>query len=51
MATNIDGLKKYCKRSFEVFNIHETGHFPMIEKPDEFNRLLQTAVYKIRDSK
>jgi pimeloyl-ACP methyl ester carboxylesterase len=47
MATNVEGLKKYCKSSFEVLDIHGTGHFPMIEKPDEFNRLLQTVVYKI----
>ncbi len=51
MATNTGGLKKYCKSSFEVFYIHGTGHFPMIEKPDEFNRLLQVAVYKIHDSR
>lgn len=50
MATNIAGLKKYCKSSFEVLDIHGTGHFPMIEKPDEFNRLLQTAVNKIHNS-
>ncbi|MEJ2617660.1 MAG: alpha/beta hydrolase [Ignavibacteriaceae bacterium] len=50
MATNTDGLKKYCKSSYEVLDIHGTGHFPMIEKPDEFNRLLQTAVYKIHNS-
>ena len=47
MATNTDGLKKYCKSSFEVLDIHGTGHFPMVEKPDEFNRLLQTVIYKI----
>ncbi len=51
MATNTEGLKKYCKRSFEIFNIHGTGHFPMIEKPDEFNILLQTAIYKISNKK
>ena len=50
MATNKDGLKKYCKSSFEVLDIHGTGHFPMIEKPDEFNRLLQMVVYKIRST-
>ena len=50
MATNTNGLKKYCKNSFEILDIHGTGHFPMIEKPDEFNLLLQAAVYKIRDS-
>lgn len=47
LATNTEGLRKYCKSSFEVLDIHGAGHFPMIEKPDEFNRLLQIAVYKI----
>ncbi len=47
IPTNTKGLKKYCKSSFEVLEIHGTGHFPMVEKPDEFNRLLQTVVYKI----
>ena len=51
MATNTEGLKKYCKSSFEVFDIHGTGHFPMVEKPDEFNRLLQIVVFQINNSK
>ncbi len=51
IATNTEGLKKYCKSSFEVLDIHGTGHFPMIEKPDEFNSLLQAAVYKIHNGK
>lgn len=46
-ATNTGGLQKYCKSSFQVLDIQGTGHFPMIEKPDQFNRLLQIAVYKI----
>ncbi len=41
--TNIEGLKKHCK-SFELFEIHETGHYPMIEKPAEFNRQLQKVI-------
>ena len=51
IATDTEGLKKYCRSSFEVLDIHGSGHFPMIEKPDEFNRLLQIAVYKIHNSK
>jgi pimeloyl-ACP methyl ester carboxylesterase len=47
IPTNTEGLKKYSKESFELLEIHGTGHFPMIEKPGEFNKLLQMAVYEI----
>ncbi len=39
--TQIDSLKKYCKASAEVVFVHGTGHYPMIEKPAEFNAALQ----------
>lgn len=29
---------------FKVFDIHETGHYPMIEKTDSFNILLEKAL-------
>jgi pimeloyl-ACP methyl ester carboxylesterase len=45
--TNITGLEKYCKSSFEILDIHATGHYPMIEKADEFNELLDLAIKKI----
>mgnify|MGYP002276931067 CR=1 FL=1 len=38
--TNEEGLELYCNKSFEVFEIHATGHYPMIEKPEEFNEIL-----------
>jgi pimeloyl-ACP methyl ester carboxylesterase len=34
---------------YEVFYIHETGHFPMIEKPREFNLLLEQVMAKIKN--
>ena len=40
-ATHIDSLKKYCKASAEVVYVHGTGHYPMIEKPAEFNATLE----------
>jgi len=40
-TTHIDSLKKYCKASAEVVYIHGTGHYPMIEKPAEFNAALE----------
>jgi pimeloyl-ACP methyl ester carboxylesterase len=45
--TNTTGLDKYCSKSYEVDYIHDTGHYPMIEKPDEFNRILDQTVRKI----
>lgn len=35
---------------FVLFNIGPTGHYPMIEKPDAFNVLLQQAVNRIAQS-
>lgn len=33
--------------SYEVADIHDTGHYPMIEKPEEFNQLLRQILKKI----
>ena len=43
-STHIDSLKKYCKASAEVVYIHGTGHYPMIEKPGEFNTALEKVI-------
>ena len=32
---------------FQIWYIHDTGHFPMVEKPQEFNALLSDAIRKI----
>ncbi|MBN2401773.1 MAG: alpha/beta hydrolase [Spirochaetes bacterium] len=45
--TNTAGLDKYCRKSYEVEYIHDTGHYPMIEKPGEFNMILNRAIKKI----
>ena len=42
--TNETGLKNHCKNSFHVETISATGHYPMIEKPIEFNLLLQKVL-------
>jgi pimeloyl-ACP methyl ester carboxylesterase len=44
--TDTASLAKATGGSFQVFPIHATGHYPMIEKPDDFNRIL----LKILDS-
>lgn len=45
--TQIDTLKKYCKASAEVIYVKSTGHYPMIEKPAEFNQALQKVIWMI----
>ena len=38
--------KKHIK-NYQLFYIEETGHFPMLEKPEEFNMLLQKSLNSI----
>lgn len=45
--TNETGLKKRCKSGYEIKTIHATGHYPMIEKPLEFNQLLEEVLQGI----
>jgi pimeloyl-ACP methyl ester carboxylesterase len=42
--TNETGLKKHCKTGFQVETIAATGHYPMIEKPAEFNIILEKVL-------
>jgi pimeloyl-ACP methyl ester carboxylesterase len=35
------------KIPYDLLVIHDTGHFPMVEKPGEFNRLLSETIYRI----
>lgn len=35
--------KKHIK-NYQLFYIEGTGHFPMLEKPDEFNILLKKSI-------
>lgn len=45
--TNEAGLERYCKNGYELITIHGTGHYPMVEKPEEFNILLKGLIDKI----
>jgi pimeloyl-ACP methyl ester carboxylesterase len=36
-----DSLNKYCRQGCEVVWVHGTSHYPMIEKPGEFNAALE----------
>lgn len=42
--TDTAGLQQYCPQGYELFTISGVGHFPMVEKPDEFNRLMEKAL-------
>lgn len=33
-------LKKYCKQEYQIVTIDSSGHFPMIERPIQFNKAL-----------
>ncbi|HEY4194691.1 MAG TPA: alpha/beta hydrolase [Mucilaginibacter sp.] len=44
--TDTTGLKKN-HIPFQVYYIHATGHFPMVEKPKKFNEALTTVLAKL----
>jgi len=44
MPVNADSLNKYCAKGHHVVYVHNTGHYPMIEKPGEFNAALQEVI-------
>jgi hypothetical protein len=44
--TDSMGFKK-AGIPFEISLIHATGHYPMIEKPREFNAILEATINKI----
>jgi pimeloyl-ACP methyl ester carboxylesterase len=43
---NIEGNRKYMK-SFDVKIMKGAGHFVMLERPDEFNKLLEESIEEI----
>lgn len=44
--TNIDANRKYLK-DFDYVTINGVGHYPMLEKPDEFNILLENTIEQV----
>jgi pimeloyl-ACP methyl ester carboxylesterase len=48
--TNPEANRKHMK-NYKLYYIEETGHFPMLEKPDEFNILLKKAIKYIENVK
>ena len=49
--TKIDSLNKYCRYGCELVPIHGTGHYPMLEKPAEFNAALEKVMGEISSNK
>lgn len=49
--TNESGLANHCKKGFQVEAVSATGHFPMIEKPADFNLLLDSCIHTILSDK
>lgn len=47
LPSNEEGLKS-TGVNFEIFDINATGHYPMIEKPKEFNTQLKAVLEKIK---
>ncbi len=45
--TNEEPLKQYAAGGYEVLHMKGTCHFPMLENPDELNKLLQQTIEKI----
>jgi pimeloyl-ACP methyl ester carboxylesterase len=41
--TNPEANRKHMKK-YKLYYIEETGHFPMLEKPDKFNVILKEAI-------
>jgi pimeloyl-ACP methyl ester carboxylesterase len=48
---NDSALKSICKSGYFVRMIHGTGHYPMIEKPVEFTKLLEETIDDISKGK
>jgi pimeloyl-ACP methyl ester carboxylesterase len=44
-------MEKYCKAGFKEKIIRGTGHYPMVEKPGEFNRLLAETFNEIAEGR
>ncbi|MDP4264263.1 MAG: alpha/beta hydrolase [Bacteroidota bacterium] len=47
----LDSLNKYCRYGCEWVPVHGTGHYPMLEKPEEFNAALEKVFEGIAANK
>jgi sigma-B regulation protein RsbQ len=51
IPTNEDPLKKYAGNGFKVLPLKGTCHYPMLENPEELNKLLQQTISNILENK
>jgi len=42
--TNEIGLKNHCRNGYKIETISGSGHYPMIEKPEDFNNKLENIL-------
>ena len=47
IPTNEEPLKKYAGGGYEVLHMNGTSHYPMLEHPEELNKLLQQIIFEI----
>jgi sigma-B regulation protein RsbQ len=45
--TNEAALQQFAPVGYELVNMHGTSHYPMLEKPEEFNRVLDQVIDRI----
>jgi sigma-B regulation protein RsbQ len=50
IPTNEEPLKQYTGSGYEVLHMKGSCHFPMLENPDDLNKLLQQTIHKISGS-
>lgn len=43
--TDLESLNKYCAKGVKLYTVKGSGHYPMIEKTEEFNKALQRAIW------
>jgi len=49
-ATNFETNRRHAP-DFDAYTMDGTGHFPMLEKPDDFNRLLRQTIEELTASR
>jgi sigma-B regulation protein RsbQ len=46
-----ESLKRYLRAGYEIEWIHDAGHFPMVEQPEQFQIALESGLSKIYSQK
>ncbi len=46
--TDERALKKYCRAGYKLRHLHGTGHYPMLEAPDELNTAIRETLAEIK---